>query len=75
MEKITELETRQKQFERDYKHEVTIFKGVLGAQGIDIKEIKLDIQEANQRLESMQEDIDSIKGDIKQILALLKPEK
>jgi peptidoglycan hydrolase CwlO-like protein len=58
MEKLTKIEARQRQFERDYAHEVTILKGVIGAQGIDIKEIKMDVRDISQRLESMQEDID-----------------
>ena len=64
MEKLTELEARQKRFERDYAHEVTIFKGVIGAQGIDIKEIKIDVRDINQRLESMQEDIINLKVEV-----------
>jgi peptidoglycan hydrolase CwlO-like protein len=61
MEKLTKLEARQKQFEHDYVHEVNIFKGVIGAQGIDIKEIKMDVRDISQRLENMQEDIDTLK--------------
>ena len=71
MEKLTELEARQKRLERGYAHEVTIFKGVMGAQGIDIKEIKIDVRDISQRLESMQDDINNLRADIKQILTLI----
>lgn len=89
MERLTELEARQRHFERDYSHEVTIFKGVIGAQGIDIKEIKIEVCTINQRLETLEEDVATLKEDvsilkedvrdmkidIKQILTLLSPEK
>jgi archaellum component FlaC len=61
VEKLTKIEARQRQFERDYAHEVTILKGVIGTQGIDIKEIKMDVRDISQRLESMQDDIDTLK--------------
>jgi predicted S18 family serine protease len=75
MEKLTELEARQKRFERDYAHEVTIFKGVIGAQGIDTKEIKIDVQDISQRLGSVQEDIVSLKkamGYVKEDVVILR---
>lgn len=74
------LEQKQRQTDSDFKHEATILRGVIGMQGIDIKEIKMDIQEINGRLDSMQEDIAQLKASyatldskIDTILQLLRP--
>lgn len=64
MEELTELEVRQRQFERDYTHEITILKGVIGAQGIDIKEIKVEVRYISQRLKTVEEDVATLKEDV-----------
>jgi len=72
MEKLTEPAARQKQFERDYAHEITILRGVIGAQSIDIKEIKLDVRDIRQRLEIVQEDVNSLKAEVGDMRAEIK---
>jgi DNA repair exonuclease SbcCD ATPase subunit len=81
-ERQNALEQKQRHADNDFKHEATILRGVIGMQGIDIKEIKMDIQETNQRLDTIQEDIAQLKtshatldSKLDMILQLLQPSR
>jgi peptidoglycan hydrolase CwlO-like protein len=73
-ERLSNLELAHKDIVeavKDINHYVTMMYGVVGQQGVDIRETKISLRSVNERLEIVDRRLDSQDKKLDQILALL----